>query len=265
MTSPLRLANKGVQFYTPVAVGYDLVARHLRRKKPHILITCMPKSGSTFLSNTLASYPGVSRRKLLPTYGAREQELCELRLCLYNGTTYVAQQHLRNSEWTEEMIRRYGLSTVVLVRDLLDCVASIRDHIRQTKNFGALIALPAHFETMTDEELENLIVQMAMPWYISFYKSWQNTPGVLHVNYADVSTNPAKTVGEILDYAGIEKTDAHVEKALQDVQGKRTRFNKGVAGRGRDVSASAQEKLRDMVQHYPEIAGDRIFTSLWQK
>lgn len=258
------LSWKGVQFYTPLVLGYDLLARHLRPKKPHIVIACMPKSGSTFLANTLASYSGLKRKKLLPTYGTREQELCELRLCMNNGTPYVAQVHLRSSEWTREMIRRYDLSTVVLVRDLLDCVASIRDHIRQEKNFGSVIALPEGFETMNDEELENLVVQMAMPWYISFYAGWKKTPGVLFMDYADTTTDPQAAIGKILDFAGIEKSPEKIEKALQDVQGKRTRLNKGVAGRGRDVSASARHKLRDMMQHYPEIAQDRVFASIWQ-
>ena len=86
---PLRY--KGIRFHTPLIVGFDLIARHILPKKPHVLIACMPKSGSTFLAIALAAYVG-TRKRLIPTYGHREQELCELRLIRYNMRSYVSQQ-----------------------------------------------------------------------------------------------------------------------------------------------------------------------------
>lgn len=108
---------------------------------PHILVACMPKSGSSFLSNCIASYQGFRHGILVPDYGVREQEMCELRLEKFNNRPYVAQLHVRNSAWTQKLIQRYGMTHVVLVRDLLDVVASVRDHIRKDFTLGSLITL----------------------------------------------------------------------------------------------------------------------------
>ncbi|MEM8662881.1 MAG: hypothetical protein AAGF49_02005, partial [Pseudomonadota bacterium] len=46
----------------------------------HILLACMPKSGSTFLAQILINMPGMRRERLVPDFERREQELCPQRL-----------------------------------------------------------------------------------------------------------------------------------------------------------------------------------------
>jgi len=253
------LDGRGFGGLTPFVVGFDLVARHFRAKKPHILVACMPKSGSTFLTNALASHAGLKRCALLPTYGDREQELCELKLTRYNGRGYVAQQHVRNSAWTQELARRYGLTVVVLVRDLFDCVVSIRDHIRKEADFGALIRLTPRHLDLPDPELDDLIVQLAMPWYVSFYAGWRRDPNALFVHYEDLAADPASALETILARAGAETSPAAIRAALDRCALQGNRFNRGVSGRGRTLRPETRRRLLDMMALYPEFADDPLF------
>ncbi len=232
---------------------------------PHILVACMPKSGSSFLSNCIASYHGFRHGILVPDYGVREQEMCELRLEKFNSRPYVAQLHVRNSEWTQKLIQRYGITPVVLVRDLLDVVVSVRDHIRKDFTFGSLITLTDRHRNISYDELDSLIVQFAMPWYISFYVGWRKDPKAMFLNYEDVTADPATAMVKIFDKAGFEYTQDGIDEALDKVQQKqsRNRFNKGVKGRGQKILTEARQKLVDMMAHYPEFKDDRIFKNLY--
>lgn len=262
MSVPSSLRYKGVQFYTPLVIAQDLLLRPLYRTRPHILIACMPKSGSTFLANILAAHRGLRRRKLLPQYSDREQELCEIRLSLYNYGGYVAQIHLRNSEWTQELIRRYGLTPVVLVRDLLDCVASIRDHIRKEKNFGSIIPVSPHVLSLDDDALDDMIVQFAMPWYLSFYAGWRRDDKAFMLHYDDLTADPAAAMTEILARANMKTSPGLIAEAIEKGQGKYNRFNKGVSGRGATIRPETRRKLLDMAAFFPELHEDRLFQNL---
>jgi len=233
---------------------------------PHILVACMPKSGSSFLSNCIAGYKGFRHGILVPDYGVREQEMCELRLEKFNNRPYVAQLHVRNSEWTQKLIERYGITHVVLVRDLLDVVVSIRDHVRKLFHFGSLITLTARHRDISDDELDSLIVQFAMPWYISFYAGWRKDPKAMFLNYEDVTTDPAATMAKIFDKARFDYTAEEISAALDKIEEKkgRNRFNKGVKGRGEKILPETRQKLVDMMAHYPEFKDDRIFKSLFK-
>src|SRR5271156_2694008 len=79
-------------------------------QRPHILLACMPKSGSTFLSTVLASYPKFNQVNLIPSHGHLDQELSELRLSRFNHLSYAAQVHVRNSAWTQHLIDKYNLT-----------------------------------------------------------------------------------------------------------------------------------------------------------
>jgi hypothetical protein len=259
------LGNKGFSPLTPFLVGFDLAARHFRPRKPHVLVACMPKSGSTFLTNTLAAHAGLRRCALLPTYGDREQELCELKLTRYNGRGFVAQQHVRNSAWTQELARRYGLTVVVLVRDLFDCVVSIRDHIRKEGDFGALIRLTPRHLALADAELDELIVQLAMPWYLSFYASWRADPRALFVHYEDMVADPASILEEVLAQAGVETSPARIAEALGRSAGQQSRFNRGVCGRGKTLRPETRRRLTELMAVYPEFADDRLFRAAYAR
>lgn len=258
------LKNKGLNPTTPFVTAFDLLARHILPRKPHIFIACMPKSGSTFLANSLAEHASLKRVRLVPTYGAREQELCELRLSRYNQHTYISQHHTRNSEWIQILIERYNLTPVVLVRNLFDTVISLRDHLREefAEKKPHFISITENHLARPDHELEDIIVSLLMPWYLHFYNSWKQCPQALFIRYEDMIADPVNTIRSVLDHAKIKTSDEAITHALASAKTKQNRFNKGVVGRGQKLRPETKQKLLDLIHLYPEYHDDAFFRDM---
>src|SRR5215469_9190289 len=148
----------------------------------HVLVACMAKSGSTFLTDVIAELPGFRRALLVPAQGRRAQELDEACLQAVDRCDYVAQNHVPYSDWTGELCAEYGVAPVVLVRDLLDVVVSLRDHLRQQGPVSPIFFAEPHHASLDDDALALMIVRLALPWYLNFYMSWRQAPDALLVD-----------------------------------------------------------------------------------
>jgi len=180
------------------------------------LIACMPKSGSTFLSELVASLPGFRREHLVPSYNRREQELSEEEIarafvgthhirraymdgvvtapCLPRG--FVAQHHVRHNDETQLLIDTYGLVPIVLVRNLFDVVVSLRDHLVKSSVYTPAAFVDEDFENLPEERQHDFLIDLAMPWYIHFYVSWWKAENKLLVTYEDLVEDPAREMRE---------------------------------------------------------------------
>lgn len=254
MMSSIR--QKGLRLYSPAAVAMDLAARPFLPRRAHILIACMMKSGSTFLAQALAAHRGLRRCRLTPTWGAREAELCELRLSRYNHLGYVSQHHLKNSEWTQELIRRYHMTTVVLTRDLFDVTVSLRDHMRRETPVMSVAHFSEEHARMPDAELEEAIADLAIPWFVNFYAGWREDPNALFVDYEELTADPAAILNTILNRAEVKSTPKSIARALEKVQGQNNRYNKGQKGRGQQLSPHVRDKIIRQLRYYPSIQDD---------
>ena len=226
--------------------------RLLRIKRPHVLVACMPKSASTFLTGVLAELPGMRRVSLTWWSSQREQVLDEIQLAGHDLASYVSKQHLRYSSHVGKAIKEYSLTPVVLTRNVFDAVASIRDHIRNESTESPIVALGPDHAKLSDEALEELIAELALPWYISFYVSWQGVD-CLRVNYDQVRESPIEVVGDICDRSGIGADRGQIECAIEKARGKFHRFNRGETGRGKAISPKARETIVSFTRHYPDI------------
>lgn len=226
------------------------------RAPPHILIACMPKSGSTFLTNIIAALPGFRRAELVPDFGHREQELDEPCLRGADRFAYVAQNHVRNSQWTADMCREYGLTKIILVRSLLDVVVSIRDHLRRESAVWPIFFAEPHHAAMDDARLEEMIVRLALPWYLNFYMGWRRAPDTLLVEYEDLAQRPAATAARVLAFAGVAVSAADIQAAVAEASGSHSRLNVGVKGRGARLRPRTLHALLELLDFYPEAATD---------
>jgi uncharacterized membrane protein YkvA (DUF1232 family) len=217
----------------------------------------MPKSGSTFLTDVIAELPGFRRAELTPVYGRREQELDEFCLRQVDRFDFVAQNHVRHSEWTAMMCRDYGLTPVVLVRGLLDVVVSLRDHIRKESHVWPIFFAGPEHAQVEDARLELMIARLALPWYMNFYMSWREAPETLMVAYEDLVEAPAPVIGKIMTFCGAPQSAPAIEAAMAQARGEGpSRFNVGQTGRGRGLRPEAVRAVLEMLDFYPEAAGD---------
>jgi len=223
----------------------------------------MPKSGSTFLSDVIGQCPGFRRAILTPSAGRREQEIDEQLLRKLDQVSFVAQHHVRNSEWTAEMCRSYRVRPIVLVRSLQDVVVSLRDHMRRESAVFPQFFADAHHAALDDAALEQMIARLALPWYLNFYMSWRETPGAMMVSYEELTAAPAKVIEDILNFSGAAITTAEIEGSIARVNARSTsRLNVGVAGRGASLQPETIKTIIQLIELYPEAAADPYFQSV---
>lgn len=223
----------------------------------HVLVACMPKSASTFIANALANTANLKRVQLVPDYGRREQELCEVCLVDKNQLNYVAQLHIRASSWTERLCHEYDISPIVLVRSLFDVVISLRDHVHHESPENSFIFLEQRHLNRSHAELEHMIATLAIPWYINFYMGWRSSKFGQIFMYEDFIADPDKTLTEMLIFAGLSVSSDSITAGLQAAKRTYSRINVGKPGRGAYLQPETVSLMLDMLKAYPEIQNDR--------
>jgi hypothetical protein len=228
--------------------------RDISSKHHHLLLACMPKSGSTWLATMLACLPGFRPGILVNGYDRREQELSEVQLLLNRHSNYVAQMHVRYSEPTAQLIRRFSLKPIVLVRNIFDIVPSIRDHWHCESVRGPACYLKNEMTKWSSDRAEEFIVNMGMPWYFNFFLSWTECESKLLLTYEEMSQSPHHVLEKICHYYSIFVTPSQIDDAVlaADVSNA-TRRNKAEVGRGATISAAAAQKILEMASYYPGV------------
>lgn len=238
-----------------------------------ILVACMPKSGSTFLTALIASLPGCRRENVVPSFKRREQELCRaklerafeathiLRRAFDQGLlvenqrphAFVFQNHVRHSHETQLLIDRYGIAPIVLVRNIFDAVVSLRDHFARESHFTPVAYVDETMANWDDERMHAFIVDMAVPWYIHFYVSWIKAEHRHLVTYEELTTDPAETLRKALAFAKLPRKPEMLAQALDKVQSANTRKNVGQPGRGAVLSDDLKQRVRRYCSYYPDV------------
>ena len=229
----------------------------------HLLVACMPKSGSTFLSAALANLPGFQGIGLTPGYGRREQELDTLSMLFYHRTNYVAQQHVRYSGSMEVWRQSLGIKPIVLVRDIFDVIPSLRDHFRREDTVGPMGYVTQEMVGWEDSKLDYFIATMLIPWYFNFYRSWLDCENMLMVRYEDINADPASVVGRIVDHYGLGFSRETIESAVNKAQGGLTRKNQAIVGRGQNLSEEVKARIYEMADFYPGVDFSPIGIIRW--
>ena len=239
-----------------------------------VLISCMPKSGSTFLSALLANLPGFRREHLVPSYYRREQELSEelirrafsatdiLRDAFRQGSVsastrprgFIAQHHVKHNHETQALVDRYGLVPVFLVRNIFDIVVSLRDHVVKSAPYTAAAYVDEDMLGWPEERMHAFLVDMALPWYIHFYVSWWKAENRLLVTYEDLTRDPRHEVQRIARFGRLGWDDDVFAEVLAKVQGgDSTRKNVGQAGRGEMLTQEMRETVLRFCSYYPDV------------
>ncbi len=219
----------------------------------HLLVACMPKSGSTWLRTTLSMLPDFTFAPLVNGWDRREQEFSEVQLILFHRVNYISQLHIRYSEPTAKLMKRFSIRPIFLSRDIFDIVPSIRDHLRRESTRGSAAYILPDTPEWPNERIEEFLVEMALPWYFNLYLCWTECDDKLMVNYADMKEDMGAVVRTICDHHGVEVTDADIQKAVDGANQRDTRKNKAKTGRGKSLSDETRAKILHMASYYPDM------------
>lgn len=244
-----------------------------RSTAPKYSVFCMPKSGSSFVQSALQhalqlpsmSMTGFGSGQMNSYFGmnAREQEIDEQALIkaitVYPGG-FTSQNHTRCSAYLTLQMKLFTVTPILTVRNVLDCLVSFDDMMmagRRGKTEKIWInetqfALPYHYDAMADADRLDLLARSFGVWLIAFYLSWRRcmatdliSPVVLR--YEDAILDKSRFVEALT--TGLSLSPAQAERLARyadDPDRARSRFNKGVSGRGREaVPETAQAFLED--------------------
>lgn len=231
----------------------------------HIFIACLPKTASTFLKNVLASITGYKDVFMVYAAGQNEHEiyLPTLRHAAHLDT--VTQQHCRASEANIQLMQAFGIRPVVLVRNVFDSVMSLLDFYN---NQGAYLNsyFRPDFPTLDEETKIDLLIENVIPWYFQFVASWQlaEKQGRLDLHwlsYEDLIADKPSAILGVLNFYGLGAASKAIEAKVREAEteGRKIRFNKGVAGRGKTgLTEQQKERIRRFSRYHPTTDFGRI-------
>ena len=250
-------------------------------------VFCMPKSGSSFVQNALHNaleLPVVSltsfgrpRAASLLGMNSREQELDELAIIkaiIRHPEGFISQNHTRCSLYLASQMKFFGITPILTVRNVLDCIVSFDDMMLAWRARGgdlgwtsdAQFSLPRNYPELDADRRYEILAASYGVWLIGFYLSWkrcigQNAVSPLVIRYEDEVLDSRRFVQTIasqipLPDAGLDRLTRYVHSPDRA----RTRFNVGVKGRGRDrIPEATQRTLLDYAHNFrDELSEDDI-------
>lgn len=229
---------------------------------PKYSVFCMPKSGSSFVRTALQcalqlpvmSLTGFGTPGASSVFGmnSREQELDELALTkaiLKAPTGFVSQNHTRFSTYLALQMKMFGITPIVTVRNILDCIVSFDDMMRASKAgsdernwiYDPQFALPLNYIDLEDAARFEILAKSFGVWLIGFFLSWkrgreQQLISPIFIKYEEDILNPDRFVKVMTE--NIAMNDEQISRITEyagNPSKSKSRFNIGISGRGRRV------------------------------
>jgi Sulfotransferase domain len=262
---PIRTVRP-LQSSLAVAAGFK--RRFVRPSGPYVFVACMPRSGSTFLTETLAELTGFKRVELTDAYVENEQELDVPRLLDAYSYGTVTQQHVCANARTVALMREYGIRPVVLVRNVFDVVVSIR-HFLLTEGCGkwpTFFTTDERFRRLDETAQYEQIVELGLPWYFDFFVSWagvarEDALDTLWLTYEEVVPDWHSAISRIAVFYGLRADASAIDDALRRTTSRapELRLNKGRPGFG---ATTLDPALRERIARYARFYPDVDFTPI---
>ena len=224
----------------------------------HVFIACMPKSGSTFLKLAMSALTGWPDTFLAYAFLQNEEELYLPFLRKVARDDTVTQQHLRATVPNLQTMRAFRIRPVVLVRNLFDVVVSYADFFDNGAKVNTFFA--GRWDALPRERKLDLVIDNYMPWYNAFHASWSDVikHGLLDctlLRYEDMIADKQGALESLAGFYALDKSAQDCAAAVEAVDGQKdaTRFNKGKAGRGDELSDAQKDRVRHLASYYPDV------------
>lgn len=235
--------------------------------KNHLCIACFPKSGSTYLAKTLEAvldYNFVNYANLLDD----EHNIVEPLLIQNLHVNTVSHLHLTGTISNLFYLHYYKIKHIVQIRNIFDCVVSLRDHIVQESPIWPMAVIEHNFTSWDFEKQYDFIIDNFVPWYIKFYVSWflvsqKPSSSIFWVQYEDLMSDKYNNIAKILYNFRIpfnsEKLRLVLDEQKLNLKKGDHRLNVGKVGRGQESLSLAQiDKIKSFTRYYPTVDFKKI-------
>jgi len=226
----------------------------------HILIACMPKSGSTFLKHALCKLTGWREASLTYAFLQNEEELYLPHLRSVARQDTVTQQHCRATIPNIQMMQAFDIRPIVLVRNLFDTIVSYTDFFDTGATVNTFFA--GRWETLERDRRLDLMIDHFVPWYLAFFASWSDAMAAGRLDchllcYEDMIADKPGALRRLAAFYDFDASANDCEAAVTIIEGdedkEKTRFNKGKSGRGTELSEPQRDRIRALAGYYHDI------------
>lgn len=257
--------KNNLNFYTSKNFLHKII-RYLQSKKKiyhkgqYYLIACLPKSGSTFVSKTIAELFNFHYDTFVSGFNQIEHDLFEPKLIKNLNKNVIIHQHLKAADANVKLLEKYNVKTIVLTRNVYDIIVSFYDHLHNETLKWSMLMIEEDFFSLNEQEKYDMIIDFLTPWIFNFYVSWYRASKDLKVHwikYEDVINSPQSSIEKIIWKWNLEKQlDSDKLKKILSRSKKSTtnRFNKGISGRGRKILSKKQiDRIHSFTNYYTDI------------
>jgi ubiquinone/menaquinone biosynthesis C-methylase UbiE len=219
-----------------------------------VMLACAPKSGSTYVANTLARYfdTRFGNSELHEMQWEAEQNLNRALLDELGDGSYVLQFHLKPYPLNFALMHEFGIELALQWRNLGDAIVSLDEHMAEfgeqqplcyIHDKGGFLALPA-------QSRYQYLIRHALQWYIGFYLAWRKERRAFGV-YERMVEDPLAYFKEIITRLGRNVDAARLTDILETPTGF-LRLNVGRVGRSAELfSEETKRLLEDVVLDEP--------------
>jgi hypothetical protein len=244
----------------------------LGAKRPAILLAFPPKAAGTFLRAAAIKATNGELLRVVYAQGSRDAQLYVPTLVAYYLGGYcagplVTHVHLQAFPPNVSILEAFNIRPAIMIRSIPDMLASYWDMLERSNapNQGINCTIPVDFRQMPADRKADFMIDVVGPWYAGYYATWldyaQRRPGRLcALTYSDFLEHPATTLAAILQHAGVPRSQAKCQAAIDTVWKERNdhRFNEGIEGRSHKYfSVSHFERIGRMLSYYPSTAINR--------
>lgn len=237
---------------------YEDTLREIHRNRQYdqiFLVNSVPKSGSTFTM-------GVLKNSLNGTleYGGDLELEVEQTFSL-SGVQRTSQQsgniiykfHALPNYLNLRPIRIMDMKFINIVRDLLDTMISIDEHLLRGVNDNNVTLWPGliikHFNSWDDEKRYDFICDFIMPWYFKYINGWASFDQGSIVWYEEMVRDPDSYFAKVERQMGL---GAGTLRHSNMKKKPNLRFNVGKVGRGEILRHAYMPRLHKFASYYPD-------------
>lgn len=222
------------------------------RNKHHILLACMRRSGSTYVSSLLSNIGDFKAVNVGYIGSEREQEADREALVVNHRFNYVAQLHTKYHVPLSHLMDNYNLKPVVLIRDIHDIVISVSDYLMAPKNKMRTPGggVPSELSQWDEEKRLLFAVQHIVPWSITFFLSWQKVPDKTLITFDEIIQTPVPALQKIFHDIDIPISNQDILHAIELSNNANTGKVVGISGRGKVLPVSVLDAIASYAEFY---------------
>jgi hypothetical protein len=241
----------------------------LGARRPAIMLAFPPKAAGTFLRAAAVEATGGDLLRIVYAQGSRDAQLYLPTLIAYYlggfcSGPMVGHIHMQAFPPNISLLEAFGIRPTIMIRSIPDMLASYWDMLEMssTLNQGINCTIPDGFRQLPADRKADFMIDTIGPWYVGYYATWleyaaRQPDRVCVLEYSDFVQQPAATLSALLTHAGVSRSDAACQAAIDAIWAQRHthRFNEGREGRSHQFfSIRHFERIGRMLSYYPGTA-----------